>query len=192
MSLYMPSWCTPGPSGLKKPQLVRKRLPGAAGAEDCLLDREKIRIAKGSSVPDLKGWGVGFPQCQGLTKDPEFRPPFLDPNLRLRPRNLGQLPPSRRGISQVTWTGGEAEMAGVCLPYKGQGTGSDPSLAAPGKPGLHSPTLGFTASSSCRGGGGRHPSAPSPYSAARLSHRGRALREEGSWAGQNSPSSRRL
>lgn len=41
-------WCTPGPSGLEKPQLVRSASPGAAGAEDCLLDREKIRIAKGS------------------------------------------------------------------------------------------------------------------------------------------------
>lgn len=43
---------------------------------------------------------------------------------------------------------------GLFYSYKGQGTGSDSSLAAPGKPAPHSPTPRFAASSSCRGGRG--------------------------------------
>lgn len=47
MSLYMPLVHS-GAFRPGKTTAGQKRQPGAAGAEDCLLDREKIRIAKGS------------------------------------------------------------------------------------------------------------------------------------------------
>ena len=132
-------------------------------------------------VPDLKGWGGGVPAVPRFDKGPRVRASLPRPQLCPPAKEpWPALPPQDGELVKSPGQEGRRRWRGSVYSYKGQGTGSDSSLAAPGKPAPHSPTPSvLPPPRAAVGGGGRHPLGSLPYSAARLSHRGRALAGRG-------------
>lgn len=130
--------------------------PGSSGS------RKNCQGVPSSSCGET-GWRCPVPS---FDEDPRSRPslggPHLTPTLPAGPGTLAKASSSRQGIRQSPGQQGRRRWRGSVYAYKGQGTGSDSSPEAPGKPAPHSPhPLGFTASWSCRWGGAPPRSAPS-------------------------------
>lgn len=110
------------------------------------------------------------PRFRASLPRPQLCPPAKEP--------WPARPPQDGGLVKSPGQEGRRRWRGSVYSYKGQGTGSDSSLAAPMKPAPHPtppPPPLYRLPELPWGAGRDNPLGSLPYSAARLSHRGRAL-----------------